>query len=93
MIISLLAFIVGFVLLGFFYRISIVTLLLTFIYVELIDITNYLNHYYFVSLVSFMMIFMPCAKSFSLDNKLFKRPEAPEIPRFFIFVLQWWGLN
>jgi len=77
-----------FVLIGAFYRVSTIVFFILFTYVELIDKTNYLNHYYFVSLVSFMMIFMPCAKSFSLDNKLFRRAEATEVPRFFIFVLQ-----
>jgi hypothetical protein len=76
------------VLLGAFYRYSISLFFLLFTYVELIDKTNYLNHYYFVSLVSFLMIFVPAGSAFSLDNKLFKRGERNEIPRFFIVILQ-----
>ncbi|MCW5907045.1 MAG: HTTM domain-containing protein [Chitinophagales bacterium] len=48
-----------FVAFGFFYRISIITFFLLFTYVELIDKTNYLNHYYFISLLSFLMCFLP----------------------------------
>jgi hypothetical protein len=56
-----------FVMLGLFYRISIITAFLSFTYVELIDKSNYLNHYYFISLVSFIMIFLPANRYFSLD--------------------------
>jgi len=52
---------------GFFYRITSVFFFLTFTYVELIDKTNYLNHYYFVSLISFLLIFLPAHRYFSID--------------------------
>lgn len=52
---------------GFFYRTAIVTFFLLFTYVELIDKTTYLNHYYFVSIVSFLMIWVPMNRYFSLD--------------------------
>lgn len=53
--------------LGIFYRPAIVIFFLLFTYVELIDKTNYLNHYYFVSLVSFLLIWLPAGRKFSLD--------------------------
>ncbi|MBZ0097553.1 MAG: HTTM domain-containing protein, partial [Taibaiella sp.] len=40
--------------LGLFYRIASVLLFLSFTYIELMDKTNYLNHYYFVTLVLFL---------------------------------------
>ena len=55
------------IILGLFYRFSAILFFLTFTYTELIDITYYLNHYYFVSLVAFLMIFVPANRSFSLD--------------------------
>lgn len=76
------------ILLGAFYRISAIFFFVLFTYVELIDKTNYLNHYYFVSLISFIMIFLPCAKSFSVDNRLFKQEDINEIPRFYILLPQ-----
>jgi uncharacterized membrane protein YphA (DoxX/SURF4 family) len=44
---------------GYFYRISAVVLFFTFTYTELLDLTYYLNHYYFVSLVCLWLMFMP----------------------------------
>ena len=57
-----------FVMLGYKYRIAIITLFLSFTYIELMDKTTYLNHYYLVSSLSFLMIFLPCASYFSLDS-------------------------
>lgn len=73
---------------GAFYRICTTLFSLLFTYVELIDKTNYLNHYYFISLVSFIIIFIPAHRAFSFDNKFFARPEVNSIPRFYILLLQ-----
>ena len=54
--------------LGLFYRNSSLLFFILFTYIELIDKTNYLNHYYFISLISFLMIFLPANKFFSIDN-------------------------
>ena len=59
--------------LGFKYRIAIITFFLSFTYIELMDKTTYLNHYYFISLLSFLMIFLPANAHFSLDNLIKKR--------------------
>lgn len=53
--------------LGWFYRLASVLLFLSFTYIELMDKTNYLNHYYFVSLVLFLMIWLPANVNFSID--------------------------
>lgn len=53
--------------LGFKYRLSIILFFLSFTYIELMDKTTYLNHYYFVSCLSFLMIFLPANRWFSLD--------------------------
>lgn len=55
---------------GLFYRWAAATFFLCFTYTELIDITYYLNHYYFVSIVSFVMIFLPAHLNYSLDAHL-----------------------
>ena len=59
-----------FVALGYKYYISIITFFLSFTYIELMDKTTYLNHYYFVSILSFLMIFLPANASYSLDSYL-----------------------
>ncbi len=61
------------IMLGYYYRLGIVLFFLSFTYVELIDKTNYLNHYYFVSIVSFLLIWVPANRSFSLD--VLRKPE------------------
>jgi len=61
------------ILVGALYRFSTVLFFLSFTYLELIDKTNYLNHYYFVSLVAFLIIFLPLNRSFSID--LWRNPD------------------
>ncbi|GIV59858.1 MAG: type I deoxyribonuclease HsdR [Rhodothermaceae bacterium] len=60
------------IMLGWHYRLAAVLFFLSFTYVELIDKTNYLNHYYFVSIVSFLLIWVPAHRAFSLDVR--RRP-------------------
>lgn len=59
--------------LGFKYRIAIIIFFLSFTYIELMDKTTYLNHYYFISMMSFLMIFLPLNASFSIDSYLEKK--------------------
>lgn len=44
---------------GIRYRIFAILLFLSFTYTEAIDVSYYLNHYYFVSLICFLLIFFP----------------------------------
>ncbi len=44
---------------GRFYRASALVFSLAFTWVHLLDRTNYLNHYYFVSLMTFLMAWLP----------------------------------
>ncbi|MFT6400258.1 MAG: hypothetical protein ACJAYU_005029, partial [Bradymonadia bacterium] len=44
-----------------------------FTYVELIDVTNYLNHYYLVSLLAFLLVVIPT---------------GPDVPRWAVWVLR-----
>lgn len=52
---------------GYLYRYSAFVFFLCFTYVELLDKSNYLNHYYFVSLMSFLMMLVPANAKFSVD--------------------------
>lgn len=74
------------ILFGCFYRISTIIFFITFTYVELLDSTNYLNHYYFISLMAFIMIFLPAHKSLSLDVKYNWVKELKEIPQFYVLL-------
>jgi hypothetical protein len=55
--------------LGWRYRASAWTFFLAFTYAELLDKTTYLNHYYFVSLVAFLLLWVPAHGAFSLDAR------------------------
>lgn len=72
-----------FVALGLKYRIAIITFFLSFTYIELMDKTTYLNHYYFISLLSFLMIFLPANAYFSLDSYI-KKVSYTKVPKWTI---------
>ncbi|WP_108803574.1 HTTM domain-containing protein [Aquimarina sp. Aq107] len=58
------------VMIGYKYRIAIIVFFLSFTYIELMDKTTYLNHYYFISILSFLLIFLPANAYYSLDAKV-----------------------
>ncbi|MDO5970450.1 HTTM domain-containing protein [Flavivirga aquimarina] len=72
-----------FIALGFKYRLAIIIFFLSFTYIELMDKTTYLNHYYFISLMSLLMIFLPANAYFSVDNVLRKK-SYKNIPKWTI---------
>ncbi|SFD38035.1 Vitamin K-dependent gamma-carboxylase [Algibacter pectinivorans] len=72
-----------FVALGLKYRWAIITFFLSFTYIELMDKTTYLNHYYFISLLSFLMIFLPANAYFSVDS-LLRKKSYNNIPKWTI---------
>lgn len=65
---------------GFCYRFSIIAFALIFTYVELIDVTNYLNHYYFVSLVAFVLAMLPAHAKWSVDTWLRPSVRSQTVP-------------
>lgn len=77
------------ILLGWWYRFSAALFFVTFTYVELIDLTYYLNHYYFVSLVSFWMIWVPANRRFSLDAYFSPGIRSVYAPRWAIVLFKW----
>jgi len=59
--------------LGWFYRVCIVLFFVGFTYVELIDQTAYLNHYYLISLLAGLLVFLPANRAWSIDA--WRKPE------------------
>ena len=74
--------------LGFKYRFSIVAFFLLFTYVELIDKTTYLNHYYWISLTSLLMIFLPLDRYASVDAWRKPALRSPIVPLWVIWALR-----
>jgi hypothetical protein len=74
--------------LGAYYQLSALIFFITFTYTELIDVTYYLNHYYFVSIVALVMIFLPAHRYCSWDVKRNPQLEVDSIPRWCIDVIK-----
>ena len=70
-----------FVAIGYKYRIAIITFFLSFLYIELMDKTTYLNHYYFISILSFLMIFLPANTYFSVDGFI-RNKQYKQVPKW-----------
>lgn len=73
---------------GFFYRLSALSLFFTFTYTELIDLTYYLNHYYFVSLICLLLIFIPANKYFSVDCRIWPKISSKTTSAWHINILK-----
>ena len=67
---------------GYKYRISIIIFFLSFTYIELMDKTTYLNHYYFVSVMAFLMIWLPMHRYYSVDAYRNDNLRAEYVPRW-----------
>jgi len=67
---------------GFKYRLAIIMFFLSFTYIELMDKTTYLNHYYFISLLSFLMIFLPANAYYSWDAKRSQKLRFQFVPKW-----------
>jgi hypothetical protein len=72
---------------GALYRLSAIGFFLLFSYTELIDATNYLNHYYLVILLAFWMIWLPAGRAFSVDNWWGRHPAIVKVPAWTIGIL------
>ena len=70
------------VMIGYRYRVTMTVFFLGFTYIELMDKTTYLNHYYFISLLSLLLIFLP------IPAGLGGRGRRCEISRFYTDVLK-----
>ena len=66
---------------GLWYRLGMILFFLSFSYIELIEKTTYLNHYYFISILSFLLVFLPANKCFSMDA-LLRKKQYNEIPQW-----------
>ena len=68
------------IMLGLAFRFSAFAFLLLFTYVELIDATNYLNHYYFIIIITFLLAISPAGKAYSIDVLLFPKWRRDTVP-------------
>ncbi len=76
------------VMLGYRYRLSSALFFLSFTYVELIDKTNYLNHYYFVSLIAFLLCIVPAHGALSMDVRTGRIEKLRTVPAWMVDIFK-----
>jgi hypothetical protein len=73
--------------LGLYYRTAIILLFFAYTYVFLLEKSVYMNHYYLIALLCFLMIWMQPHRAFSLDRR--RRPDLPPtVPRWNVLLLR-----
>lgn len=77
-----------FITVGLFYRVSTVLFAFGFTYVFLLDQANYLNHFYLVSLISFLLVFVPAHRGASLDAWLRPALRSETVPAWALWVMR-----
>lgn len=73
---------------GFWYRLSAVLFFFLFTYVELLDVSYYLNHYYFVSLIAGILCFLPAHCCCSVDSRRNPSIQKTTIPQWMTDLLK-----
>lgn len=73
---------------GLFYRWCTALFCIGFLYVELLDAVTYLNHYYWLSLTSALIIFLPLHRKWSVDARRSRHDSATTIPVGVLWLLR-----
>ncbi|HEX6285457.1 MAG TPA: HTTM domain-containing protein [Pyrinomonadaceae bacterium] len=73
---------------GFLYRIAAPVFFLAFTYVFLLEQTRYLNHFYLVCLIAFLMCFLPAERAFSLDALMRRKIRSDVVPAWTLWLLR-----
>ena len=77
--------------LGLFYRVAMTLFFVAFSYIFLLDQARYLNHFYLVIVVAFLMIFVPASRNYSVDAWLrtrFGRRQHRSVPMWSIWLIR-----
>ena len=73
---------------GFLYRIAAPVFFLAFTYFFLLEQTRYLNHFYLVCLISFLMCFLPAERAFSVDSLVRRKIRSDVVPAWTLWLLR-----
>ena len=74
---------------GAFYRVATVLFFCCFVYAELLDKTYYLNHYYLVTLISFLLMVTPAHRRWSVDVLLRPALRTDQVPSWTILIFKY----
>ena len=77
-----------FVMVGLFYRLSTILLFPAFTYVFLLDQARYLNHFYLVSLICLLMIFIPAHRALSIDALIWRNRRSDVAPAWTLWLMR-----
>jgi vitamin K-dependent gamma-carboxylase len=72
---------------GLFYRVSVFVFLVGFGWLQLMDLTNYLNHYYLAWLLGLWCLILPLHRTFSVDARRKNWTQLAQ-PAWFIWALR-----
>jgi len=73
---------------GLFYQFATILFFFGFSYIFLIEAAFYLNHLYLVCLVSFLIIWLPLNRNYSLDVLLFPKIKSNFLPIWYLWILR-----
>jgi len=76
------------IMLGLFYRLTMPLFFLCFSYIFLLDKSNYLNHFYLIILISFIMIWVPANRYWSLDALIWPSIRREQVGRWALLWLK-----
>lgn len=74
------------IIIGFCYRIAAAVFFVGFTYVFLLEQARYLNHFYLICLISFLLIFLPANRAVSVDALLRPKIRSDTVPAWAL----WW---
>jgi hypothetical protein len=76
------------VMIGLSYRVTTTLFFAGFTYVFLLDKANYLNHFYLIALIGFVMILVPAHRSFSVDARLNPKLRSSTVPAWALWLVR-----
>jgi len=76
------------IMVGAFYRLATVLFFLAFSYVFLLDQARYLNHFYLVILVAFLLMLVPANRSFTVDAILRPKLRSETVPLWSVWLFR-----
>jgi len=77
-----------FIAVGFIYRASVALFFLSYLYFFLLDQARYQNHQYLICLFSFLLIFIPAHRAFSVDAMIRRKLRSQTIPACTLWLLR-----
>jgi vitamin K-dependent gamma-carboxylase len=85
---GLLGLLAIFIAIGFCYRVSAILFFLGITYCFLLEQARYLNHFYLVCLLSFLLIFVPANRAFAIDAWLHPQLQTDWVPAWTLWLFR-----